>query len=62
MIANVLGPVYEANCDRCGQTDEFKAGSRDHARRRFIEVGWQDGDPAKDEEIICPDCVALEKQ
>ena len=59
MIHRVIAGTYETKCDRCGQTDEFKAGSRDHARRRFLDHGWEDGDPTKNEELICGDCVAL---
>ena len=62
MINRVVPGVYEVKCDRCGQTDEFKAASRDHARKRFIDHGWQDGRPGTAEELICPDCVALEKE
>lgn len=59
MINRVVSGIYEAKCDRCGQTDEFKAGNRDHARRRFLVYGWQDGAEGTIEEIICPDCVAV---
>lgn len=62
MIHRVIAGIYETKCDRCGQTDEFKAADRVHARRRFLDHGWQDGDAARNEELICPDCVALEKE
>lgn len=51
---------YEAECDRCGREDETKAADRDHARRCFFEHGWKGGNPKKNEDVICPDCVALE--
>ena len=62
MIARVVPGTYECKCDRCGQTEEFKAGSRDHTRRRALDHGWQDGAPGTTEEIICQDCVALMNQ
>lgn len=62
MISRVVRGIYEAKCDRCGKWDEFDAADRAHARRRFIDHGWQDGDTARNEELICSDCVALEKE
>lgn len=62
MITRVNHEVYEAHCDRCGQTHETDAAGREHARRRFIYHGWRDGDAKRNEELICPDCVALEKE
>lgn len=56
---------YETRCPRCGHWGVVHgAADRDAARDKFILQGWQEGDrtAAKPEDIVCPDCVAVEKE